>query len=386
MRTCYLFSMPILPGATVGILGGGQLGRMLAMAARPLGYNVSALDPDPSCAARFVLNHLHTAPFHDVAEAAALARECAVVTVEIEKVAVAALEAAAQHAPVRPGPEVLAVIQDRAAQKRWLMGHGFPLGAYREARSAEEIASSIQALGGPCIVKAAREGYDGKGQARASTPSDAEAAWQAIGARPCVVERALHLEAECSVLVARRPGGQVAVHPPSLNVHVNGVLECCVLPGPLPTKTVGEATEIARGIAEALRIEGVLVVELFLTAGGALYVNELAPRPHNSYHTADVACATSQFEQAIRAVCDLPLGETQVVRPTALFNLLGDLWAGDSPLCIDRALALPGVKLNLYGKRVARPGRKMGHLLAEADTPEEALARVRAAARALGVR
>jgi 5-(carboxyamino)imidazole ribonucleotide synthase len=375
--------MAILPGATIGILGGGQLGRMLAMAARPLGYAVAALDPDPSCAARFVLDRLITAPFDDAAAAVELAKGCAVVTLEIEKIAVPAMQAAEKYAPVRPGPTVLSIIQDRAHQKRWLTEHGFPLGPYREAGTAEGVAEAVAMLGGPCFVKSTREGYDGKGQARAKTPADAAAAFAAIGGRPCVVERALDLEAECSVLVARRPSGEIAVYPPALNLHTDGILEWSVLPGPLPKRVRSDAAEIARGIAEGLQIEGLLVVELFFTKDGALYVNELAPRPHNSYHSADVACVTSQFEQAVRAVCDLPLGSTEVVKPTAIYNLLGDLWVGDAPLAIDRALALPGIKLNLYGKRVARPGRKMGHLVALGDTPEEALARVRAAREAL---
>ena len=378
--------MAILPGATVGILGGGQLGRMLAMAARPLGYAVDALDPDPSCAARFVLNRLVTASFDDVQAAAELARACSVVTIEIEKIGLASLQAAERHAPVRPGPGVLAIIQDRAHQKRWLQGHGFPLGPYREAASAQGIAEAVEQLGGPCFVKSAREGYDGKGQARVRTAAEAPRAFTAIGERPCVVERALDLEAECSVLVARRPSGEVAVYPPALNLHTDGILEWSVLPGPLSPRICRDAEEIARGIAHGLQIEGLLVVELFATREGALLVNELAPRPHNSYHAADVACVTSQFEQAIRAVCDLPLGSTAVIKPTAIYNLLGDLWVGDQPLPIDRALALPGVKINLYGKRVARPGRKMGHLIAVGDTAEEALARVRAAQRALTAR
>lgn len=375
--------MAILPGATIGILGGGQLGRMLAMAARPLGYSVDAVDPDPSCAARFVLNRLITAPFDDVAAAEELAKGCSVVTIEIEKIAVPAMQAAERHAPVRPGSQVLAIIQDRAHQKRWLVEHGFPLGPYREAGSAEGIAEAVTMLGGPCFVKTTREGYDGKGQARVRTAADAPEAFKTIAGRPCVVELGLELEAECSVLVARRPSGEIAVYPPALNLHTEGILEWSVLPGPLPPRVRADAQEIARGIAESLQIEGLLVVELFFTKDGALYVNELAPRPHNSYHAADIACVTSQFEQAVRAVCDLPLGSTDVVRPTAIYNLLGDLWVGDQPLAIDRALALPGVKINLYGKRQARPGRKMGHLVAVGDTPDEALARVRAAQQAL---
>jgi 5-(carboxyamino)imidazole ribonucleotide synthase len=369
----------ILPGGTVGIFGGGQLGRMLAMAARPLGYNVVALDPDPSCAARFVLNRCWIAGFDDVAAAEELASNSNVVTVEIEKVSLASLDAAAKHAPVRPNSSVLGIIQDRGIQKRWLTNKGFPLGPYREAKSAAEVADAARALDGPCFLKTCREGYDGKGQSRLRSPEEAEAAFAQIGQLPCVVERALDLEAECSVLVARRPSGEVAVYPPALNHHVAGVLEWSVLPGPLSPIVATRAVEIARAIAEAIRVEGLLVVELFLTRSGELLVNELAPRPHNSFHSTEIACVVSQFEQAVRAVCDLPLGTTEVVRPTAICNLLGDLWVDGKPLAVDRALELPGVRLNLYGKRVAKPGRKMGHLAAVGNTPEDALARVQEA-------
>ncbi len=347
----------ILPGGTVGIFGGGQLGRMLAMAARPLGYSVVALDPDASCAARFVLNRCWTASFEDTAAAAEMARSASVVTVEIEKVALASLEAAALHAPVRPGAAVLGVIQDRGAQRRWLAAHGFPQGPWREGPTSEALVAAVADLGGHCFVKACRDGYDGRGQARTRAPAEAARAWTEVGGVPCVAEKALELEAECSVLVARRPGGECAVYPPALNHHVEGVLAWSVLPGPLPPAIAFRATEIARAIAESLAIEGLLVVEMFLTRGGELLVNELAPRPHNSFHSTEIACVVSQFEQAVRAICDLPLGSTDVVRPTAICNLLGDLWEGGRTLPVDRALELPGVRLNLYGKRAARPGR-----------------------------
>ena len=209
-----------------------------------------------------------------------------------------------------------------------------------------------------------------------SDANEGAAVWAAVGAMPCVVERAVALEAELSVLVARTPSGRVAVHPVAQNHHDDGVLTWSVIPAGLPDKVLREATDIARGIAEAMAVEGLLVVELFLGAGGALRVNELAPRPHNSFHGTEVGCVTSQFEQAVRAVCDLPLGSTEVVRPAAIHNLLGDLWVGDQPPHFERALEIPGVRLHLYGKRVARPGRKMGHLSALGETSAEATARV----------
>jgi 5-(carboxyamino)imidazole ribonucleotide synthase len=366
----------------LGIFGGGQLGRMMAMAARPLGYHVCAIDPDPSCAARFVLDRCITAGLDDVAAAEDLARSSAVVTVEIEKVGLAALRAAERFAPVRPSSRVLEVVQDRLVQKRWLQGQGFPLAPFEEASSAADIGLAIGKLG-PAFIKTRREGYDGKGQARASRTDEAERVWRELAGAPCVVEKALTLEAECSVLVARTPAGAVACYPPALNLHKDGILEWSVLPAPLPPELVIQAVELSRGIAEQLGVVGVVVVELFITADRTLLVNELAPRPHNSFHATDLACVTSQFEQVVRAVCDLPLGTTEVVRPTAICNLLGDLWLTGRPPDFVAALAHSGVRLNLYGKRVARPGRKMGHLAAVGSTPEDALERVKAARESL---
>lgn len=369
----------ILPGATIGILGGGQLGRMTAMAARSLGYKIHALDPDPSCAARFVVERCINAAFDDDFAAADLARHCAVVTLEIEKISLTSLEAARRYAPIRPGREVMQVIQDRGRQKAWLAQHGFPLGPWREIASEAELRAALVELQGPCFVKVCNGGYDGRGQAEINTPEAASGAWKDLGEQRCVVERALELEAEISVLVARRPSGDIAVYPPALNHHERRILAWSVLPGPLSAHLAQRATDMACAIAEGLRVEGLLVVELFLTRDEQLFVNELAPRPHNSFHATEVACLTSQFEQAVRAVCDLPLGSTELVRPVAIANLLGDLWQGETPPPFDQALALPGVRVHLYGKRVARPGRKMGHLSAVGATPEAAVALVRQA-------
>jgi 5-(carboxyamino)imidazole ribonucleotide synthase len=374
----------IAPGATIGILGGGQLGRMTAMAARTMGYRVHILDPDANCSASAVADRVVAASFDDADAAAELARHCDVVTLEIEQIGVDALHAAARHAPVRPGADVLAMVQDRAAQKRWLVEHDFPVGAYRDVTSERELADASAALGA-LFVKNCRGGYDGRSQARVAKSGDVPQAWASLGGRPAVAEQGLELEAELSVMVARRPSGEVRVYPPALNHHEHQVLAWSVLPAPLPAAVLRRAEEIGRGIANAVDLEGILAVELFLLRDGALLVNELAPRPHNSYHESEVACATSQFEQLVRAACDLPLGDTAVLRPGAIVNLFGDLWLGSGAPPFEAALALPGVRLHLYGKPGPRPGRKMGHLSATGATPGEALARARAAAAALGV-
>ena len=371
----------IAPGSTIGILGGGQLGRMTAMAARTLGYSIHVLDPDAQCAASAVADRVIAAKFDDADAAADLASHCDVVTLEIEQIGVAALEAASRHAPLRPGASILAVVQDRGRQKRWLSDRGFPLGDYRDVTSAGEIESAARDLG-PLIVKSCHGGYDGRSQMRVDNPAQAADAWTGLGSRPAVAERMLDLENELSVMVARRPSGQIVVYPPALNVHERQILAWSVLPAPLPARVTGQAEEIARAIAESFQLEGILAVEMFVLRDGTLLVNELAPRPHNSFHETEVACSTSQFEQLVRAVCDLPLGDTRALRPGAIFNLFGELWAKGPPR-FDAALAHPGVRLHLYGKRGAREGRKMGHLSAIGDTPEDALARVRAAATAI---
>ncbi len=379
---------PILPGSTIGILGGGQLGRMMAMAARTLGYHVRALDPDASCAARFVVDKLVTASFEDAAAASELARGCDVVTLEIEKISLASMRAAGRHAPVRPDATVLDIVQDRIKQKQWLARHGFPVGEFSIARSKNQLAGCALRMRAPAYVKAARGGYDGRGQCVLTAPEMAENAWAELGARACVVERAVEIERELSVLVARSASGQIAVYPPSLNHHEDRILEHCVIPAPVSSRVAARAARYAREIADALHVVGLLVVEFFVIGSGLkrgeLLVNELAPRPHNTFHGTEVACLTSQFEQAVRAVCDLPLGSTEATKAVAIYNLLGDLWLSPdarpqgSP-AFDRALALPGVRVHLYGKREARAARKMGHLSAVGKTPKDAIALVKRA-------
>lgn len=361
----------IRPGATLGILGGGQLGRMMGLAARSLGYRVQVLDPSDNCPAKAVADRVIVAPFDDVEAAVELAKTSSVITLEIENIASRSLEAAAQYCPTRPGVNVLAVSQDRRVEKNWLSSQGFPVAPYRVITTAAELAEAVRELG-PSVVKTAREGYDGKGQARLESPDEAERAFAEVGAAPSVVEAWLPLEKELSVIVARSPSGEVRAYPPALNHHTKQILDWSVLPGPLPAELASRAGEVARGMAEALQLEGILAIEFFALADGRLLVNELAPRPHNSGHPATEACLTSQFEQVIRAVCNLPLGSTEAVRPVAISNLLGDLWENGEPP-FEAALAVDGVHLHLYGKESARPGRKMGHISASGRTAEDAV-------------
>jgi 5-(carboxyamino)imidazole ribonucleotide synthase len=379
---------------------------MSATAARSLGYRVHTLDPDPQCPARYVVERCVTASFDDEAAAEDLARHADVVTFEIEKIGLRGLERAARVAPVRPGPELLAMVQDRARQKAWLVRHGFAVGPYAEVRSLSELEAVLSGMKGAVFLKLCSGGYDGRGQfeiaplATRSLTAAAEA-WHALGGGACVAEEALSLEAELSVMVARNPGGAIAVYPPALNHHERRILAWSVLPAALSIPggmsvagtsvltddVLRQATDIARSLAEESRLEGLLATEFFLTTSGKLFVNELSPRPHNSFHATEMACLTSQFEQHVRAVCNLPLGAVEAVRSAAIVNLLGDLWsegavgasAARPAPPFDEALAVPGVRLFLYGKSEARPGRKMGHLCAAAETPDEAVRRVLAA-------
>ncbi len=375
----------LFPGATIGILGGGQLGRMTAMAARSLGYRVQVLDPDPSCPARFVVDACFEASWEDAHAAANLARGCDVVTLEIEQISIASLEAAAQYAPVRPGAKMLAIIQDRILQKDWLAAHHLPLGEYVSVNDVAQLEAAVTKMGGRCFVKSARGGYDGRSQVKLgfdAEVADAQAcrgAWKALGEQPVVVERAQNLALELSVMVARSARGECACYPPAINHHEQQILVWSGMPAHLPPEIMRQAREIALTIAEEFLLEGLLAVEMFLTTEGHLLVNELAPRPHNSYHASERACATSQFEQAVRAICNLPLGDVGIVQPAAIANLLGDVWidaASESGPRFDAALTIPGVRLHLYEKHLPRRGRKMGHLSAVGATVEDAVARV----------
>ena len=371
------------PGGLLAILGGGQLGRMTAMAARSMGYRVRVMDPEAACPASFVVDEVIVGKWDDVAAARRLAAGADAVTIEIEQIGVDALREVAALAPLRPGVEPIRIIQDKILQKEWLDTQGFPVGPFRVARSEAELVEAVSALGGQVFVKTARGGYDGRGQVRlgfdhAATAVEIAQGWADLGARPVVVERALELELEISVLAARSPSGEVKSYPAARNHHERQILAWSVLPAGIPAALEEGAQAVARGIVAGLGIEGLVCVEMFVTNEGELLVNELAPRPHNSYHQSERACATSQFEQLVRASCNLPLGDTEILTPAAIVNLLGDVWleaTGGKP-DFAAALAVPGVRLHLYEKHEARAGRKMGHLSATGRTGDEALERV----------
>jgi len=301
------------------------------------------------------------------------------VTLEIEQISLASLEEAARHAQVRTDAAVLRVVQDRIRQKTWLTTSGFPLGEWRSAATAGELSTAIERFQRDCFVKAASGGYDGRSQIRVqpATPSPpAEEIWKLLGSRPCVVERALPLEYEISVLIARRPGGQAVAYAPALNHHEHQILDWSAIPASLSPDLYKQAVNLGLEVAQQLESVGLLVIEMFVLKDGTIKVNELAPRPHNSYHASERACVTSQFEQAVRAICDLPLGDPSVIKPAAISNLLGDVWLGARGPAFDHALAIPGVRLHLYEKSVPRPGRKMGHLSAIGETLQQAVDRV----------
>jgi 5-(carboxyamino)imidazole ribonucleotide synthase len=351
---------------------------MTAMAARSMGYDVQVLDPDAECSAKPLASRCITAKWNDAAAAAGLADACDVVTLEIEQIPMATLEAVAAHAPLHPRAEAVFIIQDRARQREWLAAQNFPQGAFRIVSTERECTDAVGVLG-PSIVKSSHGGYDGRGQVRVPRGSDGFGAWERAGAGKSVVEQFLTIREEISVLVARGADGSVAVYPPSRNYHTDGVLTWAVIPAGVASDVERRATELASSIAARLGIVGLLAVECFLLENGDLLVNELAPRPHNTYHHSERACATGQFEQLVRAICGLPLGDTRVIAPGAIHNLLGDLWEDGQPPDFAAALRVQGVRLHLYDKSEARPGRKMGHLSAVGENSTQALARVREA-------
>ena len=370
----------VRPGGLLAILGGGQLGRMTAMAARTMGYRVRVMDPEAKCPASLVVDETIVGKWDDVEAARRLATGADAVTLEIEQIGVDALEAVAQLAPLRPGVEAIRVIQDKTLQKTWLAEHGFPVGPFAVVKSETELKEAVRVLGGDVFVKIGRGGYDGRGQARIRPYGPAEGlgfgvVWGQLGGGACIVEKALELDCEISVMAARNPAGEVRTYPAARNHHENQILAWSVLPAGVPEEMERRAEEIAAGIVAGLGIEGLLCVEMFVTRSGELLVNELAPRPHNSYHQSERGCATSQFEQAVRAACNLPLGSTELITPCAIVNLLGDMWLNGEP-DFPAALRVPGVRLHLYEKLAPRAGRKMGHLSSVGDTAEEALARV----------
>ena len=371
----------ILPGATLGVLGGGQLARMFALRARVMGYRVVVLEPSPRSPAGAVADHQIEAAYDDLEALHDLADQCAAVTTEFENVPAAALRTLAGRVPVSPGAAAVEIAQDRIAEKQHLLQAGFTTAAFAPVRSVEEAESAFGSIGRAGILKTSRLGYDGKGQAVVESAAACVAAFESLGGAACILEERLDLELELSVVLARGADGAVAAFPAGENRHVRGILETTVVPARAPARLITEAGTLAAGVAESLGYVGVMGVELFVS-GGRILVNEIAPRPHNSGHYTIDACATDQFEQQVRTMCGLPLGEPRLLAPVAMINLLGDLWEGGPPRW-ERALAMPGVRLHLYGKSDPRPGRKMGHLTCIAGSAEEAFALAHEARNAL---
>jgi 5-(carboxyamino)imidazole ribonucleotide synthase len=372
----------ILPGATVGVLGSGQLGRMFAIAARRMGYRVHTFSPDTDTPTGQVADIEIVSPYEDLDAVRRFARQVRALTFEFENVPAATAAAAAECTLVRPRGEVLHTTQNRLREKTWLSDHGFPVAPFRHVRSLEDLTHGLVAIGPKAILKTAGFGYDGKGQIKLHAATAAEAAWERMHGQECVLEGWIDFEREISVVAARGADGQFVPFPVVENDHANHILDITRAPARIPDATAARALEIARAVLDKLEVTGVLCVEFFLTHSGDLIINELAPRPHNSGHFSFDACLTSQFEQQLRAVCGLPLGSAELLRPAAMANLMGDLWSDGEPDWA-AALANPNVKLHLYGKMSARPGRKMGHITAMADTVDEAAQLALAARRAL---
>lgn len=365
---------PILPGSTIGILGGGQLGRMLAQVARRMGYRVNVLAPGKDNPCGQLANLAIDADFTP-ALVGTFAKGVQVVTYEFENIPLDAIEAAAERTPVRPGPGVIAVAQNRRLEKARFRELGLPVTPTEEADTEAGCAAAVESLGAPCVIKSEGMGYDGKGQIVVESVDDVPTAWSALGATRCVVEKRIDLALEVSVVGVRSVDGEFRHYGVFENAHSDHVLDVTATTAPISEALTEQAIEAARTVAEGLGIVGTFCLEFFVTESGELLVNELAPRPHNSGHLTIEAAACCQFEQQLRAICALPLGETRFHQPAAMANLLGGLWANGTPRW-ERALEVPGIKLHLYGKKDARPGRKMGHLTAVAPTREEAIERV----------
>lgn len=375
-------SAPILPGATLGVFGGGQLGRMFALAARALGYRVHSFSPERDTPAGQVADREIAADFNDADAVDAFARDIDVVTFEFENVPATAAEIAGRHVPVRPAGNVLHVAQNRLREKSFLARNNFPTAAFEHIIDAASLDAALLRLGRPAVLKTAGFGYDGKGQAVIGPGQDAVAAWASIGAGEAILEGFVDFEREVSVVAARGADGTFEHFGVTENRHRNHILDLSVADAELPGDCTDSAIDITRGLMDALEAVGVLCVEFFVTRDGGLLVNEMAPRPHNSGHFTIDACVTSQFEQQVRSVCGLPLGGTTRLRPSAMANLLGDLWSAGEPNWA-AALGDSQAKLHLYGKSEARAGRKMGHITVLGDGRGDAINRALTARDAL---
>jgi 5-(carboxyamino)imidazole ribonucleotide synthase len=379
-------SPPIAPPATIGILGGGQLGRMLALAAREMGYRIAVMDPDPDCPTASVADRQVIAGYDDIGGALRLAALCDVVTYELEHVAAAVIDAVDAIVPVRPGRVPLLVTQDRIAERRFAEEHGAAVAPWREVRTTTELETAAAELGLPLRLKATTGGYDGRSQVRIRVADEVGSALKRLGrpsGEPLLAEAEMAFEMEVSTIIARGPDGLCATYPLARNTHDDGILAESVAPAPVDAEVADRAAALGEQLAVAMGLIGTLTVELFLMRDGRLVVNELAPRVHNSGHWTIEGAATSQFEQHIRAICGLGLGSTAALAPAALVNLLGTgptRPAHLQPEDLGRALADPAVHLHLYDKRRVFERRKMGHVTAVGTSVEEALERARAAA------
>ena len=368
---------PLRPHQTLGIMGGGQLGRMSALAARRLGLKVHILDPDPACPAHAVADQHTVAPYDDVAAAERFAQGCDVVTYEFENVPAETLQAIDHTAPIRPSAHTLHTTRHRAREKQFLQSIGIPTAPFHVCTSADDVIAGVAELGTPCILKTCEFGYDGKGQVKLTDPAQTQEAWRQLQTPEAVLEGFVPFDKELSVIAARSVDGTVRCFDPVENIHTNHILDLTLAPARVPEAVAQRAIELATRIANELEIVGLIAAELFLV-GDELVVNELAPRPHNSgHHTLD-ACPTSQFEQHVRAVAGLPLGDPRLHTPAVMANLLGDLWAQGEPAWAN-AFSMQGIHLHHYGKADARPARKMAHLNATAPSLDKALQQAQAA-------
>ncbi|MEZ4720187.1 MAG: 5-(carboxyamino)imidazole ribonucleotide synthase [Caldilineaceae bacterium] len=366
---------PIFPPSTIGVFGSGQLGRMLALAAKSMGYRIHTFSPERDSPTGQVADREVAAAYDDMDALREFVRGVDVVTFEFENVPAHVAEIAMEAGvPVRPGGHVLHTAQNRLREKSFFAATGLPVTPFAAVHARADLTAAVAQLGAPAVLKTAAFGYDGKGQVKLDRGDAAEldAAWAAIGAQPAILEAFVPFTHEVSVVAARGVDGSFANYGVIENIHVNHILDLSIVPARVPLAVAAKAAGLAQDLMDALDVVGVLCVEYFVTAAGDVLINEIAPRPHNSGHLTINAAITSQFEQQARAVCGLPLGCTDYLRPAVMANLLGDLWQEGEPDWA-AALALPGVKLHLYGKHAPRPGRKMGHLTALADSVDEAL-------------
>jgi 5-(carboxyamino)imidazole ribonucleotide synthase len=367
-------SETFLPGSTIGMLGGGQLGRMFAMAAHAMGYHVIVFDSRAGSPAAMVADDGVVADFNDRDALLKFAGRCDLVTLEWENIPTATVEAIETVCPVHPSARVLRIAQDRKREKGTLAGYGLPVTPFAAVENWDDASNAAEALGLPLVLKTSRSGYDGKGQRRVDDTATLRAAFEELGGSGMIAEQWIRYRRELSVIIARSSHGEMRTYPLLENHHKNHILDMSLCPAPDESRLRGSAEQIARVAAESLGVIGLLCVELFETEDGSLLINEIAPRPHNSGHLTIEASITSQFEQQVRAICGLPLGETTLHRPAAMVNLMGELWEDHQPDCAS-ALRIPESHLHLYGKLEARTGRKMGHITALADTLEEAMQR-----------